>query len=107
MSRRVIITAPPPTPNGDLHVGHLSGPFLAADVFCRFVRAKGGQTAFASYSDDNQSYVETTATRLGEAPEGHALDFSAYLNMALAVDGVLDPRRANPVNAAVPGGADT
>ena len=34
-----------------------------------------------------------------EAPEGHLLDFSAYLNMALAVDGVLDPRRANPVNA--------
>jgi putative selenate reductase len=36
------------------------------------------------------------------APDGHTLDFSAYLNMALAVDGVLDPRRANPVNAAVP-----
>ena len=36
------------------------------------------------------------------AREGHALDFSAYLNMALAVDGVLDARRANPVNAAVP-----
>jgi putative selenate reductase len=33
------------------------------------------------------------------APEGHTLDFSAYLNMALAVDGVLDARRANPVNA--------
>lgn len=31
--------------------------------------------------------------------EGHTLDFAAYLNMALAVDGVLDPRRANPVNA--------
>jgi putative selenate reductase len=34
------------------------------------------------------------------APEGHALEFSAYLNTALAVDGVLDLRRANPVNAA-------
>jgi putative selenate reductase len=33
------------------------------------------------------------------APEGHTLDFAAYLNMALAVDGVLDIRRANPVNA--------
>ncbi|HET8644462.1 MAG TPA: 4Fe-4S dicluster domain-containing protein, partial [Vicinamibacteria bacterium] len=32
-------------------------------------------------------------------PEGHTLDLSAYLNMALAVDGVLDLRRANPVNA--------
>ena len=40
-----------------------------------------------------------SATARPEAPEGHTLDFSAYLNMALAVDGVLDPRRANPVNA--------
>jgi putative selenate reductase len=41
----------------------------------------------------------SAAARAG-APEGHRLDFSAYLNLALAVDGVLDPRRANPVNAA-------
>lgn len=39
------------------------------------------------------------------APEGHVLDGSAYLDLALAVDGVLDPRRANPVNAAWPGPA--
>lgn len=30
---------------------------------------------------------------------GHKLDFSAYLKMALAVDGVLDTKKANPVNA--------
>jgi putative selenate reductase len=40
------------------------------------------------------------ASARGGSPEGHVLDFAAYLNMALAVDGVLDPRRANPVNAA-------
>jgi putative selenate reductase len=34
------------------------------------------------------------------AAEGHVLDFAAYLRMALALDGVLDTRRANPVNAA-------
>jgi len=33
------------------------------------------------------------------APEGHVLDVGAYLRMALVLDGVLDPRRANPVNA--------
>jgi hypothetical protein len=33
------------------------------------------------------------------AAEGHVLDFAAYLNMAVAVDGVLDPRHLNPVNA--------
>jgi putative selenate reductase len=40
-------------------------------------------------------------TRPG-AVEGHVLDFSAYLNMAVVADGVLDPRRANPVNAGDP-----
>jgi putative selenate reductase len=36
---------------------------------------------------------------LAGAPEGHCLDLSAYLNMAAALDGALDTRRANPVNA--------
>ncbi|HEY7512437.1 MAG TPA: 4Fe-4S dicluster domain-containing protein, partial [Vicinamibacteria bacterium] len=31
-------------------------------------------------------------------PDGHRLDFSAYLNMAVALDGALDTRQANPVN---------
>ena len=33
------------------------------------------------------------------APEGHTLDVGAYLRMAVLLDGVLDPRRASPVNA--------
>ena len=32
-------------------------------------------------------------------PDGHTLDLGAYLKMAVLLDGVLDPRRANPVNA--------
>ena len=39
------------------------------------------------------------ARAAGAAREGHVLDFSAYLNLAVILDGVLDPRRANPVNA--------
>ena len=45
--------------------------------------------------------VQSATVRAGAA-DGHALDFAAYLNMALAVDGVLDRRKANPVNAGVP-----
>jgi hypothetical protein len=40
----------------------------------------------------------TGVTARTGAAEGHTLDFSAYLNLAVAVDGVLDPRRANPLN---------
>jgi len=32
-------------------------------------------------------------------PEGHSLDVGTYLTMAVLLDGVLDPRRSNPVNA--------
>jgi putative selenate reductase len=39
------------------------------------------------------------------APEGHVLDVSAYLATALALDGVLDPSRANPVNCSLAGPA--
>ena len=65
---KTIITATPPTPNGDLHVGHLSGPYLAADVCARYLRARGEDVTYISSSDDNQSYVVTTAQRLGTSP---------------------------------------
>jgi hypothetical protein len=39
------------------------------------------------------------ATVAPGAPDGHTLDVGAYLTMAVLLDGVLDPRRANPVNA--------
>ena len=39
-----------------------------------------------------------TARARPGAPEGHKLDFRAYLEMAVVLDGVLDPRRANAVN---------
>jgi putative selenate reductase len=43
----------------------------------------------------------TSVSAARGAPEGHRLDFSAYLAMAAVVDGVLDPSRANPVNSAL------
>ncbi|MFN8094856.1 MAG: hypothetical protein U0599_22020 [Vicinamibacteria bacterium] len=43
----------------------------------------------------------TGATVAAGTPDGHPLDFRAYLTVAALVDGVLDLRRANPVNAGV------
>jgi methionyl-tRNA synthetase len=60
-----LIVAPPPTPNGDLHVGHMSGPYLAADIYRRRVLQQGGRAVYTVSSDDHQSYVDTTASRLG------------------------------------------
>ena len=81
---KTIITATPPTPNGDLHVGHLSGPYLAADVHARFLRARGQDVAYVSSSDDNQSYVVTTAHRLGMEPKALAAQQAERIRETLA-----------------------
>ena len=65
MSQRVHIIAPPPTPNGDLHIGHMAGPYLAADMYRRYLAQRGVDTNYVVSSDDHQSYVDTTAARLG------------------------------------------
>lgn len=79
----MVVVAPPPTPNGDLHVGHLAGPYLAADAFARFERLRGRRVVTALSADENQSYVVTTAERLGVAPRDLARDSHADLQRTL------------------------
>ncbi|CAO4843136.1 MAG: hypothetical protein FADNKDHG_01198 [Holosporales bacterium] len=55
------IFAPPPTPNGDLHLGHLSGPYLASDIFKRHQTQKLKPSTFIVGTDDFQSYVSLKA----------------------------------------------
>jgi len=65
---RFIVTITPPTPNGDLHLGHLSGPFLAADICARVLRQKRHDVVLLSYSDDYQSYLLRKARQTGQEP---------------------------------------
>lgn len=66
---KYIVTATPPTPNGDLHVGHLSGPYLAADIFSRARKLLGDEVIYVSGSDNHQTYVVTSAAKLNTTPE--------------------------------------
>jgi methionyl-tRNA synthetase len=68
MSRTIVIAATP-TPNGDLHVGHMAGPYLASDVYARYLRSIGRPVVYTTCTDDSQSYVVSTAHRLGTTPE--------------------------------------
>lgn len=65
VNQYVLVTATPPTPNGDLHVGHLSGPYLAADIHTRYLRLRGVDVHYLTGIDDNQSYVSLKAERIG------------------------------------------
>jgi methionyl-tRNA synthetase len=63
------VIAATPTSNGDLHVGHIAGPYLAGDVYARYLRATGRPVIYTTCTDDNQSYVVSTARRKGVTPQ--------------------------------------
>jgi len=89
--RPVFVFSTPPTPNGDLHLGHLSGPYLGADAYVRFQRLNGTNAWHLTGSDDYQSYVVSAAHREGREPAETAAHYSAEIVQTLALmDIVLD-----------------
>jgi methionyl-tRNA synthetase len=83
INERVYVTSTPPTPNGDLHLGHLSGPYLGADVHTRYLKMRGIDAYHISGSDDFQSYVVAKANHLGSTPEDIANYFSDEIKSTL------------------------
>ncbi|MBX3708662.1 MAG: class I tRNA ligase family protein [Gammaproteobacteria bacterium] len=65
----VIITSAPPTPNGPLHLGHISGPYLASDILARYLRLRSLNVYSHSGTDDHQNYIHEKANSLRIAPE--------------------------------------
>ena len=53
MSKRYTITAALPYANGALHLGHLAGAYLPADLYARFLRLKGNDVVFVCGSDEH------------------------------------------------------
>ncbi|MFF3557801.1 class I tRNA ligase family protein [Streptomyces tsukubensis] len=83
--RPVFVFSTPPTPNGDLHLGHLSGPYLGADAYVRFQRMNGTDAWHLTGSDDYQSYVVGAARARGESPAETAAHYSAEIRRTLAL----------------------
>ena len=75
-SRTTVVLSPPPTPNGPLHVGHLSGPYLAADVAVRAARRRGEKVLSVCGLDDHQNYV-VAAARAADLPTPELRDANA------------------------------
>nr|WP_095534024.1 class I tRNA ligase family protein [Streptomyces prasinopilosus] len=84
-NRPVFVFSTPPTPNGDLHLGHLSGPYLGADVFVRFQRLNGVEAYHLTGSDDFQSYVADVARREGRTPREAAAHYGTEIAATLAL----------------------
>ncbi len=95
-----VILTPPPTPNGGLHVGHLSGPYLRADLNRRLLDAVGGPVAHVSHIDNYQTYVTKKARQFGKETsefrdEMAALIRSDFRGFGIHFDQVIDNTAAD------------
>lgn len=91
-----VFTFPQPTANGPLHVGHLSGPYLAADIAARAARARGERVVVTTGLDVHQNYVLTRAEREGVEVGVMLADFRAdiketYERARIGYDRFSDP----------------
>src|SRR5580658_9504613 len=82
--RPIFAFSTPPTPNGGLHIGHLSGPYLGTDAYVRFQRMNGAEVYHLAATDDFQSYVAERASREGCSPTEIAHRYAAEITQTLA-----------------------
>ena len=97
LAREVLVVPAPPTPNGPLHVGHLSGPYLVSDVFARYCDLRGSRGLFAMGTDDNQCYVAAKGRQLGLTGEEVAARFVPKIMGALERFGCTVHQRLHPL----------
>ena len=66
--RRFLVTAALPYSNGRLHVGHIAGAYLPADIFVRYLRSHGDDVRFICGSDDHGVAIEISAKKENTTP---------------------------------------
>jgi methionyl-tRNA synthetase len=94
-----VIVIPQPTVNGPLHIGHLSGPYLAADIASRAARARGDRVLTLAGLDIHPNYVLTKAENLGVDVDEMVAGFRTQITTAFDLAGIgydafLDPEDA-------------
>ena len=69
MSERIFIGVAWPYANGPLHMGHIAGCYLAADIFARYHRMRGNDVLMVSGSDAHGTPITVRAEQEGITPE--------------------------------------
>lgn len=67
--KRHTITAALPYANGPLHLGHLAGVYISADIYARFLRSNGEDVAFICGSDEHGAAITLRAKKENKSPK--------------------------------------
>ena len=69
MSQRYTITAALPYTNGPIHLGHLAGVYVPADIYARYLRLTGNDVAYICGSDEHGVAIPMRAKKDGVTPQ--------------------------------------
>ena len=67
--KRTLITSALPYANGPVHIGHLAGVYVPADIYARYLRMNGQEVAFIGGSDEHGVPITLKAKNEGVTPQ--------------------------------------
>ncbi|MDG2052190.1 MAG: methionine--tRNA ligase [Flavobacteriaceae bacterium] len=89
--KRFTITAALPYTNGPVHIGHLAGVYVPADIYSRFQRMQGNDVAFVCGSDEHGVPITIKAKKEGITPQQvvdkyHAIIKQSFQDFGITFD---------------------
>lgn len=89
--KRTLITSALPYANGPVHIGHLAGVYVPADIYARYLRMKGEDVAFIGGSDEHGVPITLKAKKEGITPQDvvdkyHGIIKDAFSRFGISFD---------------------
>ncbi len=89
--KRYLVTSALPYANGPIHIGHLAGGYLPADIYVRYLRAQKRDVKFISGSDEHGVPITIRAMREGITPQQvvdkyHEMMKDSFAKMGISFD---------------------
>ncbi len=88
---RYTITAALPYTNGPIHIGHLAGVYVPADIYARYLRLTGNDVAFVCGSDEHGVAIPLKAKKEGVSPQAlidkyHGIIKKSFVDFGITFD---------------------
>ncbi len=88
---RYTITAALPYTNGPIHIGHLAGVYVPADIYARYLRGTGNDVLFVCGSDEHGVAISMKAKKEGVTPKAiidryHAIIKKSFSDFGITFD---------------------
>lgn len=89
--KRYTITSALPYANGPIHIGHLAGVYVPADIYARYLRSKGESVVFIGGSDEHGVPITIKARKEGITPQQvvdkyHAIIKKSFMDFGVSFD---------------------